>query len=169
MLARRFLRLHLHRNTVAEWLRRRSGVWRLDKASLNHYLETALRVQFPEFDVISDLTNSALAPAEIGNISSVDKAQQQQSPTLANSLKSDDLSHFRKISVHAMLQLSKLARGSWSTSSFLSQSGSRSRISIAGISDITASFRSMSIHSGNASGKRALSPQVASTTNSLWG
>jgi len=109
MLARRFLRLHLHRNTVAEWLRRRSGVWRLDKASLNHYLETALRVQFPEFDVISDLTNSALAPAEIGNISSVDKAQQQQSPTLANSLKSDDLSHFRKISVHAMLQLSKLA------------------------------------------------------------
>ncbi|KAK5658129.1 hypothetical protein OQA88_2685 [Cercophora sp. LCS_1] len=161
ILARRFLRHYLWRNTMAKRFPRRSAVRKLDKAHVIHSFEKAMRVQFPDLDVIRDPANPVSVFAGGENLPVVDKPQ-QRSPTLASSLESDDLSNFRKISAHAMLQLNKLARGSWSTL-FLSRSESRTKLSTAGISDITASFRSMSIRSESASRERASSRQVAST------
>ena len=162
MLARRFLRHHLWRDTMAKWFPWQSAVRRLDKAHIIHSFEKAMHVRFPELDVIRDLTDPVLVSPEGESLPAVDKPQ-QRSPTLASSLESDDLSNFRKIGVHAMLQLNKLARGSWSTFS-LSRSESRTEMSPGSISNITATFRSMSIHSERASRKRSSSSrQVAST------
>ena len=153
-MARVFLGEYLRRNNSVKWPHKGPTEQKNERARMIRSFEQAMLVRFPELHISRELTNSILVPTERANFPAVSKAQ-QRSPALAGSLKSNDLSSFRRAGVRAKLQLNKMARGSWSTSSFLSRGGSLSGMSIAGISDISASFRSLSIHSESVSGNRA--------------
>ncbi|KAK5660509.1 hypothetical protein OQA88_13057 [Cercophora sp. LCS_1] len=172
-LARRVLKQYISRNTVTSWPSWRSAVQRLEKARMMRCFEDVLLVRFPRLGATRDLITSVLIPLgqlsanpvlmslreeDEGSFPVVEKSQ-QPSPTLASSLSSVDLSTFRKTGVSAMLRLSKLARGSSSASS---RGGSGTKVSIAGASDISNSFRSLSI-SGDSTSKRRASSQIIST------
>ena len=168
-VARKFLKQYISRNTVTMWPSWRCAVQQLEKARMMKCFESVLLVRFPRLSITRDLISSVLIPRKrAGKYSKLvvlreeddelpvpvfDKAQ-QLSPTLASSLSSVDLSAFRKTGVSAMRRVSKLARGSLSTSSGF-------KMSIAGYSDISTSFGSMSI-SGESASRRRVSSQVVS-------
>ena len=175
-LSRRILKQYITRNTVTEWPSWRSAVQRLEKARMLRCFENVLLVRFPRLGVTRHLINSVLIPPGVAGLEElnsalmmadetstsssftiVDKAP-QLSPTLASSLSSVDLSSFRKTGVSAILRLSKLARRSSSTSS--RTRSDRKMTSIAGVSDLSTSLRSMSI-SGESVGNKASSSRLS--------
>ena len=164
-LGKIFLDHYVFRRPKAPRCGSRCGASRM-KRSWVGYIEDTLRVRFLNIGTPSTEPQSSnnILHAFVPLSPSVNQDAlhtKQVSPTLASSFSSLDLSNFRRTGASAALRLSRFAGGSGSIPSLLSVGRSRNKMSIAGLSDLSTSLKSMSISGENWQRNRA-SSQVSS-------
>lgn len=156
-LARKILKEYVLRNTVTIWPKWRTDVGQVEREHIFSSLEKALSVRFLGLGVTScNPVNSMPFSLDVPQFQDEIVAQSLKgrlAATLASSLSSVDLSIFRSTRARAEHQLRNLGRTpSISASGTSSRASQIYRLSIAGISDLSTSLRSMSLSSGSQNG-----------------
>ncbi|KAK5659698.1 hypothetical protein OQA88_908 [Cercophora sp. LCS_1] len=137
------------------------------------YIEETLHVTFPNLGAAS--SNVCIPSLSLregsqhlnGDELPAEPQGRKFSPTLASSLRSSDLSNFRETKLRAALRLKRQIGGSLSLRSSSEISTRREHsMSIAGLSDISTSLRSMSI-SGESGGQQRYSAPIPGSIRSL--